>query len=431
MQHPGYPPLVQTGNGHVPPVSGKLWLYEGKRGATWYLKARRPMRLPDGRVVTRQQNIRIGPAWVPGRSGRGRCPDEFLTERAARVERERVLTEIRDAAIIEASPRVVTVKDAAEAWFAWGENEKGWKPATRRDYRSALNVHLIGTEDAPGPFRDVPVSQVTAALIEEWRSHALADGLPRRTAIKLLAILHGIFERARRRYGLPSNPVADVEKLRERYRPEAYSFYSPEDVWALVRETEHPSDETPPCPQDAAIFLTAAFTGLRLGELLALRVRDIDFEADAIRVMGSVDPVEGVGTTKSGRGRSVPMVEEVAQALARLLQREHFIGLDDFVFVSGSGGHLDGSALRRRYRAAQKRAGLDALRLHDLRHTFGSLAINRGSTVQVQAWMGHADARTTARYLHYKRRTDEAKLLAGAFAMENANTTLAAPNRPA
>lgn len=423
MQQAGYPPLVQAGNGRVPPVSGKLWLYEGKRGATWYLKARRPVRLPDGQVVSRQQNIRLGTAWVPGRSARRPRPDGFLTERAARAERERVLTEIRQAAIIDASPRVVTVADAAEAWFAWGEHEKGWKPATRRDYRSALNVHLIGTDEVPGPFRHVPVSQVTAAMIEEWRSKALADGLPRRTAIKLLAILHGIFERARRRYGLPSNPVADVEKLRERYRPEAYSFYSPEDVWALVRETEHPSDYSPPSAQDAAIFLTAAFTGLRLGELLALRVRDIDFDADAIRVMGSVDPVDGVGTTKSGRGRSVPMVEEVAQRLARLLQRERFIGPDDFVFVGESGGHLDGSALRRRYRAAQKRANLDPIRLHDLRHTFGSLAINRGSTVQVQAWMGHADARTTARYLHYKRRTDEAKLLAGAFAIGNTPTT--------
>ncbi len=69
--------------------------------------------------------------------------------------------------------------------------------------------------------------------------------------------------------------------------------------------------------QDGAIFLTAAFTGLRRGELLALRWRDIDFEGEAIRVEGSVD--RGVsGTTKSDKGRNVPMVEPVAQALARL-----------------------------------------------------------------------------------------------------------------
>jgi integrase len=59
---------------------------------------------------------------------------------------------------------------------------------------------------------------------------------------------------------------------------------------------------------------------------------------------------------------------------------------------------------------------LRRLRFHDLRHTFGSLAINRASIVQVKAWMGHADIDTTMRYLHHKSRADEARLLADAFA---------------
>jgi len=55
------------------------------------------------------------------------------------------------------------------------------------------------------------------------------------------------------------------------------------------------------------------------------------------------------------------------------------------------------------------------LRFYDLRHTFGSLAINVASIVQVQAWMGHADIQTTMRYLHHKSRADDAKLLSTAF----------------
>jgi integrase len=54
---------------------------------------------------------------------------------------------------------------------------------------------------------------------------------------------------------------------------------------------------------------------------------------------------------------------------------------------------------------------------HDLRHTFGSLSITVGSTRDVQEWLGHADARTTARYVHYRKRSDEAQRLAGAFAI--------------
>jgi integrase len=110
------------------------------------------------------------------------------------------------------------------------------------------------------------------------------------------------------------------------------------------------------------------------------------------------------------------MVPEVAQALARLLQRERWTRPDDLVFVSETGTHLDGSALRRRYRAAQTAAELRPLRFHDLRHTFGSLAVRGAeSTRELQEWMGHADARTTARYTHYKPRTSEAARLAGAF----------------
>lgn len=103
------------------------------------------------------------------------------------------------------------------------------------------------------------------------------------------------------------------------------------------------------------------------------------------------------------------MVPDVAQALARTLTRDRFTDAQDFVFAGATGGHLDASALRRRYRAAQSRAGLPPLRFHDLRHTFGSLAINLGSQMEVQAWMGHADVRTAARYPHYRRRADEAR----------------------
>jgi integrase len=85
------------------------------------------------------------------------------------------------------------------------------------------------------------------------------------------------------------------------------------------------------------------------------------------------------------------------------------------VFPGELAGHLDASALRRRFVAARGAAGLRPLRFHDLRHTFGSLAINRASIVQVQAWMGHADAQTTMRYLHHKSQEDEAELLADAF----------------
>jgi integrase len=373
-------------------VSGHVYRHSGKRGDVWRVK----YRLPDGRQVHRK----LGPVWT----GKGRPLHGSFTRRTAQAALQAILTDARRGTLLGMTTTGATFADAAAEWMRHGEQERGWKPSTVRDYRSAVRVHLLPTF---GPMR---LEDVSTARIEAWRSRRMAEGLTPRNAVKLLAILHGIFGRARRVWGLAANPAADVERIPLRYRAEGYSFYSPQEIQALVRAAVS--------EQDGAMFLVAALAGLRLGEVLALRVRDVDFEAESIRVMGSVDAVEGVGTTKSGRGRTVPMVPDVAHALARMLTRDRFTAAEDFVFVGEAGRHVDGSALRRRYRAAQARAGLPPLRFHDLRHTFGSLAINVGSQVEVQAWMGHADVRTTARYLHYRRRADEARRLAEAFRVE-------------
>src|ERR671916_630914 len=134
-----------------------------------------------------------------------------------------------------------------------------------------------------------------------------------RTCEKTITVFHGVMERARKLYRLPANPVADVEKPRTAARTEI-DVFSPEDVMALVRAAES--------EQDAAIFLTAAFTGLRQGELIALRWRDIDFTGSAIRVRNSYTNGH-LTSPKSGKVRSVPMAPQVAEVLARLSQREH------------------------------------------------------------------------------------------------------------
>jgi integrase len=370
-------------------VSGHIYLKERAKGPVWYRK----VRLPDGT----EERKAIGPAWT----GTGRTPDGYYTKRTAQAALDARLTDLRRGIGLPTRTGA-TFRDAAEAWYLHGTTTKGWKASTRRDYRSALNAHLLPA------FGDQRLEDVTGAAVEEWRARGIASGeLPPRTADKMRTILHAIYERACKTYSLPRNPIDDVEKIPVRYTPEDYDSYSVEEVLALVRAAAS--------EQDAAIFLTAPLTGMRRGELIALRVRDVDFDASTIRVMGSYDYETGLGTTKGGRGRSVPMLPEVAQVLARTLQREHLTGRDDPVFVSPSGGHISDSALRRRYDAALKRAGLRPLPFHSLRHVFGTQAINAGSSREVQEWLGHADARTTARYVHYKQRSDEAQRLAGAF----------------
>jgi integrase len=291
-----------------------------------------------------------------------------------------------------------TFADAAAEFLRYAEQDRGCKPSTIREYRSAVNGHLVPA------FGDVRLEDVTPAMIGRWRA-ALSRELSNRTKNKLLTMLHGVFRRAQSVWSLPINPVADLEK-----HPHASSgaieVFSPEEVMALVRAADS--------EQDATIYLTAAFTGLRRGELLALRWRDVDFAGKAIRVRASYAGGQ-VTTPKSGKVRSVPMAPDVAEVLAKLGQRDHLTGDDHLVFVGELGGFVDASALRRRYIAALKRAGLRPLRFHDLRHTFGTRMIAKADIRRVQEWMGHADIQTTMKYLHYVPRDEDAALVAAAF----------------
>jgi integrase len=177
-------------------------------------------------------------------------------------------------------------------------------------------------------FGERQLEDITAREVERWASR-LGTGRPLSNATKrkVIVIFHGVMARACRVYRLPVNPAANVEKPRLA-SPGAIDVFSPEEVHALVRAATS--------EQDAAIFLTAAFTGLRQGELVALRWRDVDFAGAYIRVTASYTNGE-LSTPKSGKVRSVPMAPEVAEALARLGQRERFVGPDDIVSSAWAG----------------------------------------------------------------------------------------------
>jgi integrase len=353
----------------------------------WYAK----YRLPDGRQVQK----RLGPAWT----GRGRPAAGYFTKRTAQGWLDDVLAQARRGELPGMVATGATVADAAAEWLRWAEHDRACKPSTLVDYR-----HSAGRINRD--LGDVRLEDVTPELLERWKATLAVSN---RTIVKYLVVLHGIFRRAMKVWGLPRNPVAEVERPRVRISNDVEAF-SPEEVHALVRAAS--------TRQDACLYLTAAFTGLRLGELLALRWGDIDFAGDALRVRRSYNVHGGVGTPKSGKVRSVPMVPDVARALAELGRRERFVGEDDLVFGGELGSFLDASALRDRYKAALAAAELRQLRFHDLRHTFGTLAVRRAEIPAVQAWMGHSDIQTTMRYVHHRNRGDEARVLAEAFRVE-------------
>jgi len=369
-------------------VSGHVMLRQGPRGPVYYVK----YRLPDGRQVKR----RLGNAWTE----RGRAPDGYFTRRTANEALQACLTDARRGTLAGMSTVHAKFADASAEWLRYVEHDRDVKPSTLSDYR-----HMARRLDRT--FGETSIERIDAEMIERWRAGLACSN---RTSQKYLIVLNGIFKRAMKVHRLPASPMTLVERPRVRHSSEI-DVLSAGEVRELVRKTS-----TDP---HKALFLTAAFTGLRMGELLALRWGEVDFAAETIRVVRSFT-IGGESSPKSGKPRSVPMVREVAGVLARLSRRERFTGDEDLVFAGAAGGHMDSKAVRAEYNAALERAGLRRLRFHDLRHTFGTRAVEQADSIlELKEWMGHANVQTTMRYLHYKSKAGAAQRLATAFEDED------------
>lgn len=376
-------------------VSGHVRIVKRERGDVWYMK----YRLPDGRQVQKK----LGPA----HKGKGRPPAGHFTGAMAKAELEAVKTYARDGSLPGLTPAITaTFADAAAEYLRFVADVRQVDPVTVADYRGVINGYLIAE------FGDLPLEAVTADLIDDYKERLIADGkLSNRTIVRHLTVLHGIFKRAKRKWNLADNPAsADlVERPQVVYSGE-FDTFDRDEIERLATAAED--------AQDAAIYKVAAFTGLRQGELLALRWAHVDFVDGLLHVRrnytGGRDKMP-----KGKRVRSVPMMPDVIDTLAGLKGREHFTGDDDLVFASVTGDYLDHYTLRKRYYAALDRAELRRVRFHDLRHCFGSAAITKLDPFAVQSYMGHQHYSTTQRYLHHKPRREDAAALAEAFRVPN------------
>jgi integrase len=249
-----------------------------------------------------------------------------------------------------------------------------------------------------------PIAGITGAEVAGYHARVLGRGLAASTVNQARAIVHGIFALGVERFGVEPDVSAAFKRAKtRRATSDRISFYPPDEVMRLV---EHAGSEL-----DAALFLTAAFTGLRASELRALRWRSVDFGSSLVHVERGFTDEGGEDLPKSYRVRSVPMMPQVALALSQLGRREFFTGDDEVVFASDVGDVLGYDRLARRYRAAQERAGLRPLRFHDLRHSFGTMAVRQFPITDVQTWMGHADIATTRKYIHYAPQPEAAARL--------------------
>jgi integrase len=354
--------------------SGRLYARAyAKGGEAWY---------GEWWVGVTRVKRKIGPKRTPGTSD-GLTRSQAERELRRRMETERVV----------AGPQRRTIDQAGRAYIDHLEHVMERKRTTLADYRGYLRKHL-------GPFfgeqslEKIDPARITAYLLAKKRG-----GLSSKTVQNHLNFLHGIFVFSVKRGWALTNPVALVDRPKSaRSSHRRIQFLQPEELEALIRAV--PDDLLGAV--ERPLYVCAAMTGLRQGELIALRWRDVDWASSRIRVAESFTHGH-FDSPKSHRGRSVPMSDRLAGELELHSQRSLWTKDDDLVFAHPLTGHVfDASKIRKRFNAALERAGLHRITFHELRHTFGTQMAAAGAPLRaIQEWMGHADASTTEIYAHY------------------------------
>jgi len=310
-----------------------------------------------------------------------------------RVQAERELRRRIDADVIVTTAERRTLAEAGAQYVEHLENVMQRKRTTIQDYRGYLRRHLEPF------FGDRSLDRIEAAQVNAYLKRKHTEGLLSKTIQNHLNFLHGVFGFAIKRGWARTNPVALVDRPKKNRSPHRrIRFLQPHELDELIRAV--PDDALGAV--EAPLYLTAALTGLRQGELLALKWMDIDRVAGRIRVADSYTR-GAVDSPKSHEGRSVPMADRLARALERHFQSSHYRSDDDLVFCHPHTGRVfDPSKMRKRFGEAVSRASVRKITFHELRHTFGTQMAAAGAPLRaIQEWMGHADAKTTEIYRHY------------------------------
>jgi integrase len=333
---------------------------------------------------------------------------EGRSDGLTKAQAERELRRLREAEKPASLSRArVTMAEAGEELCRRLEM-RGRRKSHRMTVASDLRNHI-----APF-FGSKALERMTPEDIERYIA-AKQQSLALKTIRNHVGTIHSIFEVAIRKGWCSRNPVKLADRPVIKKTETRIQFLDQGELERLLAA---------PYPDDAfgtiepALYLTAAMTGLRQGELLGLRWRDIDFEARRIRVVSPFVRGEFGDPKSIGSGRSVPMAERVATALRELRERSHYRTDRDLVFCHPeSGNPLDRSKLVRRFRQALERAEIHQITFHELRHTFGTRMAAAGTPMRtLQHWMGHADFKTTQIYAHYQPSDQEAHTVDRAFA---------------
>ena len=284
-----------------------------------------------------------------------------------------------------AEPTRLTVAKYLEQWL---RDSAGPRVSSRtlESYRGNLDRYL-------GPkLGRIPLEKLTPRHVQEMEAQLLQNGgrngrpLSPRTVLQAHRVLSKALNDAVKLGYVVRNVVDAVEPPRTtKYEGQ---FLDWEEVHVLLDQITDPLRQT--------LALLAIQTGLRRSELLGLHWRDINFSSGALSVRRALIKLASGGTelkvTKNGHGRVVDLPADSVEALrAHRGRNPETSGNGNFVFCHSDGSLLDPDLVSKWFRKAARKAGLEGLRLHDLRHTHASLMLSQGIHLKVVSErLGHS-----------------------------------------
>jgi integrase len=338
-----------------------------------------------------------------GPDGTRRSAGTFSSRRAALRAAQREEHAVREGRWWDRSLGDITFESYVEnSWLP----SKYLEDTTRAAYRSYLDRHFLPF------FGSRPMARILPSLVQEWVTKATAEGLSPRSVRKYHVMLHSIFERAVRDQLILMNPCEHTELPKIIVR--RTRTLTPDEFTRLIAAIPE---------RHRLLVATAIETGMRWGELIALRPRHLDFLRRTVTVEETIVEVSkkhsGTGERmiikpypKDNESRTFGVrsawLDEVAEHI-----RIRAIGRDELLFSTEVGTPISRNTFRTRvWLPAVKASGIDfEVRVHDLRHAHASWLLAGGADLKgVMDRMGHAQIQTTQKYLHTLPDTDQKNL---------------------
>jgi integrase len=283
----------------------------------------------------------------------------------------------------------ITVAQLCDVYLENGVGTK--KPSTIATDRGRIERHikpLLGKKKVPDVNRadikrflqDVANGKTSLDQKTGLRGRAIVKG-GKGTATRTVGLLGGIFSYAFDCGLIEINPVHGVKRFADR---KGQRYLSQQELVALGQALAD-GEERGLNPQALAILKLLVFTGARKGEIETLRWEAVDFDSGYLRLADS----------KTGQ-KAIPLNAGALEILSKIPRLEG----SRFAFPAHrSEGHYEGTS--KVWRIVRSMAGIENVRMHDLRHSFASIAVSGGASLPIiGALLGHADSATTHRYAH-------------------------------